>query len=162
MAFAILLFFLALPILEVAFFIEMVGQIGLSWSLLLIAAAAIAGFVMLRAQGFAVFREAEAALARHEVPLDAVIHGVVLLAAGMLFLIPGFVSDILAFLLLLPDVRMKVAQLFLGRTNLRPEFGFHSQSRHQTPDHHEQHGPGPIIEGEYEDHTRRDQFLRRD
>jgi UPF0716 protein FxsA len=141
MVLLILLFFFCLPFIEIAVFIEIVGLVGLSLALLLVIAGAVGGLILLRHQGFAVLRSAEATVGRGEVPVDAVIHGLFLLAAAMFFLIPGFVTDLLAFLLLVPDLRLKLGKAFL------------SAAAQRARNTRERRRGGPVIEADYEDRT---------
>ena len=102
------------PIVEIAVFIEVGGAIGLWPTLGVVVATAIAGAALLRYQGLATLARARAALARNEMPLREVIDGVFLLAAGLLLLTPGFVTDGAGFLLFVPGVRT-VLRAFLAR-----------------------------------------------
>ena len=102
------------PIVEIAVFIEVGGAVGLWPTLGVVVATAIAGAALLRYQGLATLARARAALARNEMPLREVIDGVFLLAAGLLLLTPGFVTDGAGFLLFVPGVRT-VLRAFLAR-----------------------------------------------
>ncbi len=102
------------PIVEIAVFIGVGGAIGLWPTLAVVVATAIAGGALLRHQGLATLARARAALARNEMPLREVIDGVFLLAAGLLLLTPGFVTDGAGFLLFVPWVRAGL-RAFLAR-----------------------------------------------
>jgi len=105
MAFFLLLAFIGMPILEIAVLLQVGGLIGLVPTLALVVLTAVIGTVMLRAQGLSTFNRARASLDRGEPPVRAVFDGACLLVGGALLLTPGFVTDTLGFLLLLPPVR---------------------------------------------------------
>ncbi len=101
--------FVVIPILEIAAFIQVGSLIGLLPTLLSILLTAVIGAILVRQQGFKVLNDARAQSARNEVPVSAVIHGVFILAAGLLLLTPGFVTDTIGFLFLIPPLRLLIA-----------------------------------------------------
>jgi len=105
MPFLILLAFIGVPLLEIAVFIQVGGAFGLGWTLALVVLTAVLGTALLRAQGMATLNRAKANLERGEVPMREVFDGACLLVGGALLLTPGFVTDTMGFLLLLPPVR---------------------------------------------------------
>ena len=96
---------LAVPIIEIGLFIEIGGAIGLWPTLALVILTAIAGTVLLRAQGFATMARLQSNLAEGGDPRGALAHGAMILFAGALLLTPGFFTDAVGFLLLLPPFR---------------------------------------------------------
>lgn len=109
MGFVILLAFIAIPLIEIAVFIEVGGFIGLWWTLAIVVGTALGGTFMLRRQGLSTLRRAQGQMAEGRMPLREVFDGLCLLVAGALLLTPGFVTDLAGALLLMPPVR-----LFLG------------------------------------------------
>lgn len=101
----LLVAFIAVPLAEIAVFIELGGLIGLGWTLGLIVLTAVVGTWMLRWQGFTVLARAQRELDQDRVPVLEVFEGLCLLLAGALLLTPGFITDTLGALLLLPPVR---------------------------------------------------------
>jgi UPF0716 protein FxsA len=101
----ILLFILALPISEFYGFIAIGELIGLWPTLALVAASMVTGIVILRRRGYATLELAQKSLAKRESPLPPLLHGLGIAVAGALLVIPGFVTDIVALLLLMPAVR---------------------------------------------------------
>jgi len=114
MTIVLLLALIGVPVLEIAVFIEVGGWIGLGWTLVLVLATAIAGTAMLRRQGLATLAKARAALDRGEIPVQAALDGVSLLLAGAFLLTPGFVTDTLGALLLVPPIRRRLQRLVVG------------------------------------------------
>ena len=93
MAIVLLLAFVITPIVEIAVFIQIGGEIGLWPTLAIVVITAMAGTALLRAQGLATFAGAQESLARGEFPVRQVFDGACLLVAGALLLTPGFVTD---------------------------------------------------------------------
>lgn len=102
--------FIVLPLLEIFAFIEVGSAIGALPTLALIVLSAVVGALLVRRQGLKVFLDARRSLARDELPVAAAVHGGLLLLAGLLLLTPGFVTDIVGFLLLVPAIRSLLAQ----------------------------------------------------
>lgn len=98
----------AVPILEIALFVEVGGWIGLWPTLGVVVATAVAGAALLRAQGRGVLAELQARLDRGEDPRGPIAHGALVVAAGALLLTPGFFTDAVGFALLVPPVRAAV------------------------------------------------------
>ncbi len=95
-----------MPLGEIAIFIKVGSLIGLWPTLASIVATAILGVALLRRQGLATLAKAQQSLDQGGIPLDAMFHGILLLIAGALLLTPGFLTDALGFLLLVPAVRL--------------------------------------------------------
>ena len=118
----ILLLFIGTPIVEIAVFIGVGGEIGVWWTLLLIVATAVAGTTILRRQGLATLRRARESVARNEFPVNEVFDGACLLVAGLLLLTPGFVTDFVGALLLIPPFRALIrgptVRYFLSRAGI--------------------------------------------
>jgi UPF0716 protein FxsA len=104
-ALILLIAFIGVPLLEIAIFIQVGGIIGLGWTLVLVVLTAIAGTILLRHQGFQVLRRAQKQLDAGQAPVAEVFEGVCLLFAGALLLTPGFFTDAVGGLLLLPPFR---------------------------------------------------------
>lgn len=102
--------FVGVPILEIAAFIKIGGWIGVIPTLLGCVVTAIIGAFLVRLQGFGVLHKAQAAMSRGELPVDEIAHGALILIAGVLLMTPGYVTDTLGFLLLIPPVRIAVAK----------------------------------------------------
>ena len=135
-----LLFLLILiPAAEIYLFIELGGAIGGSWTFLLILATAFWGLSAMRRQGLAVLAEAQAAQAAGRTPVVAAAHGLLILLAGALLLVPGFLTDTVGFLLLLRPLRALVLETALAAFVPQMMSGFVMRggappSRPQAPD----------------------------
>ncbi len=101
----ILILLIVTPIIEIAVFIQVGGLIGLWPTLLTIVLTALIGAALLRQQGLATLARAQQEMAAQRVPVRELFHGICLLFGGALLLTPGFVTDAVGFLLLVPGVR---------------------------------------------------------
>jgi UPF0716 protein FxsA len=119
MAGAVLLVLLVLPFVELGVFIMAVGWVGILPALAAIIVLGVAGSLLIKHQGLGVWRRADARLQAGEVPSAEVVNGLLVLIAGALLILPGFVSDVLAFALLLPPVRAAVRALLFKRFEQR-------------------------------------------
>lgn len=150
------LLFLLVPMIEIALFIELGGWIGLWPTLGLIVLTALIGSALVRHQGLATLARARAATDRGEMPLKEAATGVAILIAGLMLITPGFFTDTVGFLLLVPWVRRGLG-VWLGARVIHAEgvrFGG------PQPPGGGRHGPGrggsgrgPIIDGDYQDVT---------
>jgi UPF0716 protein FxsA len=144
------LLLLVVPLSEIAVFVLIGGQIGVLATLGLVLATAIAGTILLRVQGFGVMERIRRTLEADQVPGRELVHGVMILVAGILLLTPGFVTDSLGFLLFVPAIR-DVGWRFLRERIV-------VQSMHAR---HPGHGPGgapgqprgPTIDLDADDYT---------
>ena len=95
----------AVPIIEIALFIQVGGAIGLFPTLAIVIATAIAGTIMLRTQGLATLQKLQSSVQDGQNPMNPIAHGALILVSGVLLLTPGFFTDALGLALLLPPVR---------------------------------------------------------
>jgi UPF0716 protein FxsA len=105
MAIFILIAFIAIPLVEIAVFIEVGGRIGVWNTVLTVVVTAMIGTWLLRRQGLQALRRVQESLNRNILPVSEVFDGLCLLVAGALLLTPGFVTDALGFLLFIPPLR---------------------------------------------------------
>lgn len=101
----LLIAFIAVPLIEIALFIEVGGAIGLWPTLSVVVLTAVIGTALLRRQGLAELDRLRAALNGHGDPSAPLVHGAMILFAAALLLTPGFFTDAVGFSLLLPPVR---------------------------------------------------------
>jgi UPF0716 protein FxsA len=99
------IFLFLLPLLEIAGFILVGGWIGVLPTLLLIVITTILGFVILRIQGFMTLMKVQRRLQAGEHPAMDVLGGALLMFGGLLLVLPGFITDIIGLLLLIPVIR---------------------------------------------------------
>lgn len=139
-----LVLFIVVPLLELYVLIEAGTRLGALTVIGLLVAAAIAGGLLLRWQGFSLARRVRETLERGEVPAIEMMEGAMILTAGILLILPGFLSDLVAIGLLLPWLRSALVLRFVA-------------TRRKNAATQEPRRP-QIIEGEYrrEDERHRD------
>lgn len=96
---------LAWPMAEIAVFILVGERIGLIATVLGVFATAAVGLYLVQAQGVGVIARLRAQMDRGEAPTEEAAHAALIAAGGILVLIPGFITDALGALLLIPPVR---------------------------------------------------------
>ncbi|KQT52576.1 MULTISPECIES: FxsA family protein [unclassified Aureimonas] len=96
---------LGAPILEIAVLILVGEQIGLLPTLGIVVGSALVGAILLKRQGFAALARIRAETAAGRVPGRDIVHGVMIVLAGILLLLPGLIGDVIGVLLFLPPVR---------------------------------------------------------
>ena len=100
-----LLLFLALPFIEIAGFVIVGDEIGVLATLGLIILSSVLGVTLLRRQGLSLLNQMKAEAAAGRAPQREIIHGTMMLFAGILLIIPGFLTSIIGLLLFIPFVR---------------------------------------------------------
>ena len=113
-----LILILVVPIAEIATFVWVGSRIGVGMTLLLVVIGVVVGLWLVRRQGFATAGRVQAMIARGESPAQGMLEGMALLAAGLLFVLPGFVTDIAAVLLLIPPLRRWLIRVYLKRAGV--------------------------------------------
>lgn len=93
------------PIAEIATFVWVGTRIGVLGTVLLVIASGLIGIALVRAEGLRLLGGMRRELAAGRLPAEAMLHAALLAFAGLLLLLPGFLSDVPGFLLLLPPVR---------------------------------------------------------
>ena len=96
---------LFIPILEIAVFILIGGEIGIFATLGMILLTAIIGSILLRIQGISILTRIQEKSRNNEIPGEELVNGVMIMIAGVLLLTPGFVTDAIGFLLFFPPFR---------------------------------------------------------
>jgi len=103
--FLFLLLFIGIPLVELYFLIQVGSQIGALSTIGLSIFTALLGGALVRIQGFSVLMRVRDALGQNQVPALELLDGALLLLAGLVLLLPGFFTDTLGFLLLVPKLR---------------------------------------------------------
>lgn len=137
------LIFVAVPILEIALFIEVGGLIGLWPTLLIVVLTALAGTLLVRHQGLQVLDQLRRSLEQGGDPVGPIAHGALILVAGVLLLTPGFFTDTLGLALLVPPLRSRLIAAGAARVTLHAAGTMRGGRRGPPP-------AGDTIETEYE------------
>ncbi|NUF48998.1 FxsA family protein [Gilliamella sp. ESL0250] len=124
---------------EVSFFITVANTMGVFLALICIIATSILGFSLVKSQGLKNLSIMQQKIANNQSPKNEIIKSVALLFAGFLLLIPGFLTDILGAILLIPNVQEHIVKFIVKKMPIKSTFAS-SQTRYQNED---------IIEGEF-------------
>ena len=135
-----LILFITIPLVEIAILINIGKIIGAGYTIALVIGTAFLGVSLLRIQGISTLAKVQANINRGQLPTTELIEGLILLISGVLLLTPGFFTDMVGFLMLVPALRQRLAETFFvnfmkNRINIRQ-----TQTR-----------SGNIIEGEHWD-----------
>lgn len=106
--------FILIPTIEIYLFIEVGSVIGAIPTILLTVASAAAGSYMLRQQGLSLLMRMRAEMDAGRVPSHEMMHGAMIVFAGLMLLIPGFFTDTIGLLLFIPPVREAIGN-YLAR-----------------------------------------------
>jgi UPF0716 protein FxsA len=116
---ALLALFIAVPLIELYVILRVGDAIGVIWTILILAADSVLGSLLLRSQGRAVWRRFNDALAVGRMPHREVMDGVLVIFGGALLITPGFVTDVVGLVLLVPPTRALVRRLAVRRLGRR-------------------------------------------
>ena len=105
--------FIAIPILEMLVLIQVGQEIGALWTIALVLITAFIGINLLRYQGLSTLSRATWRMQSGQIPAQEMLEGILLAVGGALLLTPGFVTDTIGFLLLVP--RQFFALRLMGR-----------------------------------------------
>jgi UPF0716 protein FxsA len=110
----IVLLFILVPLVELYVIIKVGEAIGIWWTIALLLADSILGSALMRSQGRSVWARFQEAVAAGRLPHREVADGVLVIFGGALLLTPGFITDILGLVLLVPPTRA-IVRAILGR-----------------------------------------------
>lgn len=147
----LLLIFIAMPIIEMWLLITVGREIG-AWSTIgLVLLTAAVGFTLLRQQGFATLFRARQKMDAGELPAIEMVEAIILAVCGALLVTPGFVTDVVGFMGLVPGIRRLIVTGMVSKMEVVDYRSQQTQYRNVPP------GGGPIaseqgqetLEGEY-------------
>ncbi len=148
------LVFFSIPIVEMYLLIEVAERIEALPTILLVMLTAVLGVSLIRQQGLSTLTKGIRRLNQAEIPAAEIIEGVLLAVAGAFLITPGFLTDFIGFLIIIPITRQITARMLLKRMAARADFRKNGSDvgsgSNKTPDI-----AGSVIEGEYE---KKDQF----
>ena len=111
----LLLLFILVPIIEIGLFIQVGGFLGLWPTIALVLVTAFVGASLVRSQGLQTLINVQNRLQQGELPAQQIFEGVMLAVAGVLLLTPGFMTDALGMLVLLPAPRAAIAKYLMSK-----------------------------------------------
>jgi UPF0716 protein FxsA len=135
--------FTLLPFVELFLLVRIGRVVGAGSTIAFVIAVGFLGAMLAKTQGRKVLREWQEALAAGRVPAEGVLGGVLVLAGGLLLILPGLISDVLGLLCLLPPTRHLIArslqgylarQVAVGQVHVQShDFGFQQPLRPREP-----------------------------
>ena len=102
---AVILFIIGIPLIEIYLMIKVGGVIGALNTIFLVFFTAITGIYFARLEGLNTIKSGFNQLIKNEVPIYEIVSGAALAFAALLLIIPGFLTDVVGFLLILPITR---------------------------------------------------------
>ena len=112
---AVILFIIGIPLIEIYLMIKIGGVIGAFNTIFLIFFTAITGIFFARLEGLNALRSGFNQLIKNEIPIYEIISGAALAFAALLLIIPGFLTDLIGFLLIIPITRKFFIRLISSR-----------------------------------------------
>ena len=110
-----LVLIIGIPLLEIYLFIKIGSQIGAFNTVLLILTTAILGVAYARYEGFNTLKSGMSQLIKNELPIYEIVSGATLAFAAFLLILPGFATDIIGILLVIPFTRKIILNKFVKK-----------------------------------------------
>ena len=132
----VLILLIGIPLIEIYLFIKIGSQIGAFNTVLLIITTAIVGVAYARYEGFNTLKSGIGQIVKNELPVYEIISGATLAFAAFLLILPGFATDAIGVLLIIPLTR----KIFLSKFVKKNKNGYKNREKNNN-----------FIEGEYED-----------
>jgi len=147
------LLFIVIPLTEIFLFVEIGSRIGGLNTVMIVLLTAFIGVNLLRYQGINTLRRAQQQMAQGQMPAQEMLEGMVLAVGGVLLITPGFLTDTLGLICLLPPTRRLIIRYLLARATMQmhsqfqagPGYEKHDSSTQSPPHEHK----GRTIEGDY-------------
>ena len=120
----VLLLIIGIPLIEIYLFIKIGSQIGAFNTLLLILITAIVGVAYARYEGFNTLKSGISLLIKNELPIYEMVSGATLAFAAFMLILPGFATDFLGLLLVIPFTRKIILSKFIKKNRQNPKRNF--------------------------------------
>lgn len=143
--------FLAVPIIEIALFIQVGGAIGLWPTLGIVVLTAVIGTILVRQQGALAIAQLRGSMNELRDPTEPLAHGAMILISGALLLTPGFFTDAVGFALLVPGFRSAAFHWLRSRIKVQ-QFSY-GAARAGPARHAQGATDADVIDAEYTDVT---------
>lgn len=148
------LLFIIIPLLELYLIIKVGSYIGALWTVIIVIMTAIIGVNLLRMQGLSTLKRAQQNMAQGVMPAMEMLEGLALAVGGALLITPGFLTDTLGLICLIPVTRRAIIRAIMARASVQaygfqrppgqPPFADHPSDRSRN-----ESGEGRTIEGEF-------------
>ena len=140
------LFFIAIPIIEVILFITVGKYIGLWNTILIIIVTGIIGAILVKSQGITIFNKALEEIKSNKTPIFSIFEGIAILIAGAFLLTPGFLTDTLGCILLIPKTRNIIIKYITSYLEKRKVY-----KKQSAYDKNKEDKENKIFEGNFEE-----------
>jgi len=118
---SLLFFIIGIPIIEIYLFIKIGAKIGAITTILLIISTAFIGVIYVRYEGFNTLKSGLSQLVKNQIPVYEIISGATLAFAALLLILPGFATDIIGILLIIPFTRKVMLSKFINKNKKKYE-----------------------------------------
>lgn len=139
------LLFIIIPLVELYVLIKIGSYIGALWTVLIVIMTAVIGVQMLRVQGFSTLQRAQLNMAQGTLPAMEMMEGIILAVGGALLITPGFITDTLGFLCLIPATR----RAFIRRLMINSQMQMHGFQDYHSSRRRDSHPGGRTLDGEF-------------
>lgn len=139
--------FVAVPVIEIALFIQIGGMIGTLSTIAIVVLTAFLGAFLVRQQGARTLGQIRSSFADMTDPTEPLVHGAMILFAGALLLTPGFFTDAVGLSLMVPAVRIHLFHLIRSSIS----------TQHFTNQPQPQNHRSDVIDGDYHEVPPRNQ-----
>lgn len=146
----LLILFIAVPVIEIALFIQVGGVLGGWATIALILLTAVVGASLVRNQGLKTLLSLQQRLKSGELPAGEILEGVLLLVAGALLLTPGFLTDFMGMVILFPPARVWIANKLITRLKIKASQSAGRKSGPFASGGSNDQPTGNVFEGEFE------------
>lgn len=145
------LLFIVIPLTEIFLFVEVGSRIGGLNTVMIVLFTAFVGVNLLRYQGFTTLRRAQQQMAQGQMPAQEMLEGMVLAVGGVLLITPGFLTDTLGLICLIPLTRRWLLRYILARAAVQMHSQFQAGQARDTDTTTQPHSEhkGRTIEGDY-------------
>lgn len=109
-------FVVFMPLVELYFIVQVGQEMGVLPTVAALLVISMVGTALVKREGMRVYKQFMESVRAGNEPTREIVHGVCILGAGVFLLAPGFISDVLGIMLLLPPVRAVFARLVMRRT----------------------------------------------
>jgi UPF0716 protein FxsA len=140
------LFFIVIPLIEVMLFITIGKYIGLWNTIIIIIITGVIGAILVKGQGITILNKALKEIKSNKIPIFSIFEGIAILVAGAFLLTPGFLTDTLGCILLIPKTRNLIINYITTRLKKRTVY---KEKPTYYPD--EEDKKNKIFEGNYEE-----------
>jgi len=141
--------FIVIPLIELYFMIKVGEIIGAFWTIVLVLLTAFIGVNLLRYQGLSMLARAQQSMSQGVLPATEMLEGMVLAIGGVLLITPGFITDTLGFLCLVPASRQLIIHAILSRVTTHTQGQYYNSNNENDTVRKQHSSEAEFIQGDY-------------